>query len=208
MALHELTVCGGTKARLFRISFSGELAYELAVPARYGDALMRRLMEKGADLGVTPYGTEALGVLRIEKGHAAGNELNGQSTALMIGLGKMVSNAKDHIGNIMSRREGLSKPDGWRMVGLVPVDGRTTIPGGAHLLDNGAEARMDTDQGWVTSACFSPALDSPIALAFLLRGEERMGEVLRAVNPVQNAEIPVRVVSPQFVDPEGGRVRG
>ncbi len=161
MTLRELTVCGGTKARLFRISFSGELAYELAVPARYGDALMRRLMEDGADLGVTPYGTEALGVLRIEKGHAAGNELNGQSTALMLGMGKMVSSVKDNIGNVLSRREGLSRPDGWRMVGLVPVDGRTTIPGGAHLLEEGATAAgMEHDQGWITSACFSPALES------------------------------------------------
>ncbi|MEC7256402.1 MAG: sarcosine oxidase subunit alpha, partial [Pseudomonadota bacterium] len=79
MACAALTVCGGLRARLFRISFSGELAYELAVPARYGDALMARLMSLGNDLGATPYGTEALGVLRIEKGHAAGAELNGQT---------------------------------------------------------------------------------------------------------------------------------
>ncbi len=72
MACGAITICGGLRARLFRISFSGELAYEIAVPARYGHALMERLMAEGADLGVTPYGTEALGVLRIEKGHAAG----------------------------------------------------------------------------------------------------------------------------------------
>ncbi|MGD9864547.1 MAG: sarcosine oxidase subunit alpha family protein, partial [Pseudodonghicola sp.] len=91
MACRALTVCNGLRARLFRISFSGELAYEIAVPARYGNALMARLVELGEDLGATPYGTEALGVLRIEKGHAAGNELNGQTTAQMLGMGRMVS---------------------------------------------------------------------------------------------------------------------
>lgn len=208
MACRELTVCGGLKARLFRISFSGELAYEIAVPTRYGDGLMRRLIEVGQDLGVTPYGTEALGVLRIEKGHAAGNELNGQSTALMLGMGRMVSNQKDHIGNILSRREGMMRPDGWRLVGLVPVNPADAIPGGSHLLDDGAEMCMARDQGWVTSTCWSPHLDSHIALAFLLRGEARMGEELRAVNPVQNYETRVRVVSPHFIDPDGGRLRG
>ena len=207
MACGEIRICGGTTARLFRISFSGELAYEIAVPARLGDALMRRLMQAGADLGVTPYGTEALGILRIEKGHAAGNELNGQSTALMLNLGRMVSNQKDSIGNILSRREGMVRPDGWRMVGLMPLNPQDAVPAGSHLLEDGAESLMAHDQGWVTSACWSPHLKSHIALAFLLRGGERMGEVLRAVNPVQDSEVPVRVVSPHFIDPEGGRLR-
>lgn len=208
MACRELTVCGGTKARLFRISFSGELAYEIAVPTRYGDGLMRRLMEVGRDLGVTPYGTEALGVLRIEKGHAAGNELNGQTTALMLGLGRMVSGQKDHIGNILSRREGMMQDDGMRMVGLMPVNPGDAIPAGSHLLDDGAEMVMAQDQGWITSTCWSPNLDSYIALAFLKRGGDRAEQELRAVNPVQKSETRVRVVSPHFIDPEGGRLRG
>jgi sarcosine oxidase subunit alpha len=207
MACGAVTVCGGLRARLFRISFSGELAYEIAVPARYGDALMRDLMEQGADLGVTPYGTEALGVLRIEKGHAAGNELNGRTTAAMLGLGRMVSTAKDSIGAVLSRREALEAEDR-RLVGLVPLDGRTALPGGAHLLADGAAQRAENARGWISSAAFSPALDSPIALAFLANGPERMGDTLRAVSPVDGLDIPVRVVSPHFVDPEGGRLRG
>ncbi|MGG2362152.1 aminomethyltransferase, partial [Salmonella enterica] len=79
LGVREMTVAGGLKARLFRISFSGELAYELAVPAAYGDAAIRAIMEAGAAHGIVPYGTEALGVMRIEKGHVAGNELNGQT---------------------------------------------------------------------------------------------------------------------------------
>ncbi len=104
MACGEISVCGGTPARLFRISFSGELAYELAVPTRYGDALIRELMKAGEEFDAVPYGVEALGVMRIEKGHAAGNELNGQTTALNLGLGRMVSKKKDSIGSTLSER--------------------------------------------------------------------------------------------------------
>ena len=80
---------------MFRISLSGELAFEIAVPTRYGDALIRKLVEVGKEFDVVVYGTEALGVMRVEKGHVAGNELNGQSSALNMGLGKMVSRKKD-----------------------------------------------------------------------------------------------------------------
>jgi sarcosine oxidase subunit alpha len=206
MACAGLTVCGGLRARLFRISFSGELAYEIAVPARYGAALMERLTERGADLGVTPYGTEALGVLRIEKGHAAGNELNGQTTARMLGLGRMVSRKKDSVGAVLSRRPGL-EAEARVLVGFQPVDPAEGLAAGAHLFVEGAEQRTETDQGWLTSACFSPHLGSAIALGFLERGTERMGEVVIAANPLQGQMTRVRVVSPHFVDPEGGRPR-
>ena len=89
MGAGNITVCGGMRARLFRISFSGELAYEIAVPTRYGDALLREMLARGAEFDPIVYGTEALGVMRIEKGHVAGGELNGQSTALNMGLGKI-----------------------------------------------------------------------------------------------------------------------
>src|SRR5437016_1063045 len=79
----------GTAARLFRLSFSGELAYELAVPARYGDAAIRAIMDAGAEFGIMPYGLEALAVMRIEKGHVAGQEMNGQLTARDLGLGRL-----------------------------------------------------------------------------------------------------------------------
>ena len=206
MACRELTVCGGLRARLFRVSFSGELAYEIAVPARYGNALMRQLMEVGADLGVTPYGTEALGVLRIEKGHAAGPEINGQTTAQMLGLGGMVSKKKDAIGSVMSRREGLVG-DKRRLVGFVPVDPRKKIAAGSHLFSLGARRSTETDEGWITSACHSPALDSFIALGFLENGSQRLGEVIVAGNPLEGSEVSVRVTSPHFVDPEGARQR-
>ena len=98
MACAEITVCGGTPARLFRISFSGELAYEVAVPARFGDSLFRTLLAAGEEFDAAAYGTEALGVMRIEKGHAAGNELNGQTTALNLGLARMVRSEERRVG--------------------------------------------------------------------------------------------------------------
>jgi sarcosine oxidase subunit alpha len=206
MACAELTVCDGLRARLFRISFSGELAYEIAVPARYGAALMARLLDVGKDLGATPYGTEALGVMRIEKGHAAGNELNGQTTAQMLGMGRMVSTKKDSIGAVMSRREGLTQ-DTRVLVGLQPEDPAQPVTAGAHLFTEGAPHSTDTDQGWITSACYSPHLGCGIGLGFLENGADRLGETVIAANPLEGQNVRLRVVSPHFIDPEGGRLR-
>ena len=208
MACGETGVCGGTPARLFRISFSGERAYEIAVPTRYGDALVRALMAAGEDLGVVPYGTEALGVMRIEKGHAAGNELDGRTTARDLGLGRMVSTKKDAIGGVLSRRERLASEDGHDLVGLKPVDGTGSIAAGSHLLAIGAAETMDNDEGWVSSACYSPTLGHPIALGFLLQGRSRFGQRLVAANPLENRRVEVEITSPHFFDPEGERMRG
>ena len=205
MACAETTVCGGTPARLFRISFSGELAYELAVPARFGDALMRFLMAAGEPLGVTPYGTEALGVMRVEKGHAAGNELNGQTTARDLGLGRMVSDRKDCVGNALSRRPGLVDPARPRLVGFVPVDPTARLRAGAHFVAPGAAVTTANDEGWMSSVAFSPTLGHSIGLGFLARGAERAGEIVRACDPLRGEEHEVRVVSPHFVDPDGTR---
>ena len=207
MACGEVTVCGGLKARLFRISFSGELAYEIAVPTRYGDALIRRLMEVGEDFDITPYGTEALGVMRIEKGHAAGNELNGTTTALNLGLGRMVSKTKDSIGSILSEREGLTRDDVLTQVGFKPVDSSDPIVAGSHLMSIGDLANAEHDQGYITSAAYSPILGLSIGIGFLKNGATRKGEIVRAMNPIEGSEVMVEVVSAHFVDPEGERLR-
>jgi len=208
MACGEVTVCGGTPARLFRISFSGEMAFEIAVPARYGNAMMGVLMEAGREFDACPYGTEALGVMRIEKGHAAGNELNGQTRAHNLGMGRMVSQKKDCIGNVLSQRPEMIREDAVRMVGFRPVDPDAGLIAGAHFLDNGTEATMENDQGWMSSIAYSPTLGHAIGLGFLARGHTRMGETLRAVSPIHDTETEVEVVSPHFVDPEGERLRG
>jgi methylglutamate dehydrogenase subunit C len=208
MSCAELTICGGLKARLFRLSFSGELAYELAVPAGYGDALMRRLMEAGEPFGITPYGTEALGVLRVEKGHPAGNELNGQTTAADLGLGRMMSKTKDFIGKAMAQRPGLTDADRPSLVGIRPWDRAARLRAGAHFLSRNAANLAANDEGYVTSVVYSPALGHWIGLGLLQRGAERIGEVVRAYDPVRGGDLEVEVVSPVFVDATGNRLRG
>jgi len=207
MACANITVCGGLRARLFRISFSGELAFEIAVPTAYGDALIRRIMAAGAEYGITPYGTEALGVMRIEKGHAAGNELNGTTTAANLGMGRMVSTAKDSIGAVLSRREGLNRADDLRLVGIKPVNPAKPVPAGAHLMKMGGPVDAAHDQGYVTSACYSPDLGHAIALGFLKDGANRTGERMRLVSPLTGVNVDVEIVSPHFIDPEGERPR-
>ncbi|MGQ3026707.1 MAG: sarcosine oxidase subunit alpha family protein [Ferrovibrionaceae bacterium] len=208
LGVREMTVAGGLKARLFRISFSGELAYELAVPAAYGDAAIRAIIQAGAAHGIVPYGTEALGVMRIEKGHVAGNELNGQTTAADLGLGRMMSTKKDFIGRLMARRPALCEADRPALVGFKPVDTRDVFGGGAHFVAVGKPAEMAHDEGYVTSVAFSPVLGHMIGLGLIKGGAARIGQRVRAVDPVRGRDTLVELCSPHFVDPEGVRVHG
>jgi methylglutamate dehydrogenase subunit C len=208
MGAGNITVCGGLRARLFRISFSGELAYEIAVPTRYGDALIRKLVEVGEEFDVVVYGTETLGVMRIEKGHVAGNELNGQSTALNMALGKMVSKKKDAIGMVLSQREGLNEENGYRLVGVKPINKQQALTAGSHFLEIGAAPVVANDGGWLTSMVYSPHIGSHIALGYLKAGDQKIGKRMRAVNFLNKTDVEVEIVSPHFFDPEGERLRG
>ena len=208
MACGEIGICGGVAARLFRISFSGELAYEIAVPARYGESLARVLMEAGEDLDATPYGTEALNVMRIEKGHATANELNGQTSAHHLGMERMLSKKKDYIGRVMAHRTELSRPDGIRLVGLKPLDRSATLTAGAHFLDKEAPSQAKNDLGWMSSVAYSPIMQSSIGLGFVEHGHDRLGSVVRAVDFVRGTDVEVEITSPHFIDPKGKRLHG
>lgn len=208
MAARELTAMGGIPARLFRISFSGELAYEIAVPARFGDALARRLMVAGRDFAITPYGTEALGVMRIEKGHVAGNEIDGRTTAADLGLGRMMSKKKDFIGRVLSGRPGLVAQGRMELAGFKPVDQAQRLRAGAHFLPIGAAAEAANDQGVMTSVAFSPTLGHWIGLGLIVRAPGRIGERVRAYDPVRNGDVEVEVCAPCFIDQEGHRLHG
>ncbi|RJF94706.1 sarcosine oxidase subunit alpha family protein [Oleomonas cavernae] len=204
MGVLELTVLGGIKARLFRLSFSGELAYELAVPAAQAPAVADALLAAGA----TPYGTEAMGVMRIEKGHPAGNELSGQTTAMDLGLGRMMSAKKDFIGKVMADRPGLTDPRRPSLVGLRPVDPKARLRAGAHFIATGAPADAANDLGYVTSVAYSPHTDTWIGLGLMAEGATRLGQQVRAVDPVRGlGDILVEVCNPVFVDPAGERLR-
>jgi sarcosine oxidase subunit alpha len=199
----------GRPARLFRISFSGELAYELAVPARCGDAAVRAIIAAGEPLGVVPYGMETLGTMRIEKGHVAGAELNGTTTAQDLGLGRMMSAQKDYIGRVLAGRAGLVAPGRPALVGVKPVRADVRLTSGAHFLRIGAEASLANDEGFVSSVAFSPTLGHWIGLGFLNGGPKRVGERIRAHDPLSGGavDIEVEVTNPVFYDPHGKRLR-
>ncbi|TCK31064.1 N-methylglutamate dehydrogenase subunit C [Ancylobacter aquaticus] len=208
MGAVEGTVMDGVKARLFRLSFSGELGFEIAVPARHGAALAQALMQAGETFGITPYGIEALGVMRIEKGHVSGSELSGQTTAGDLGFGRMASTKKDYIGRTMAARPGLADPDRPAFVGFRPVDLSRRLRAGAHFLNRGAAPETANDQGYMTSVAYSPHLGHWIGLGLITRGPERLGERVRAYDPVRGEEIEVEICAPGFIDPEGVRLRG
>ncbi|RWL57587.1 glycine cleavage T C-terminal barrel domain-containing protein, partial [Mesorhizobium sp.] len=208
MGAREVKLRGDLKARLFRISFSGEMAFEISLPARYGEAMARNLMVAGKPFGVTPYGTEALGVMRIEKGHVAGPELNGTTTAGDLGLGKMMSTRKDFIGRVMAGREALTAPNRQVVVGIKPTDKGRHLRSGAHVIPKGETPGPDNDQGYVTSVCFSPVLDQWIGLGLVERGRERIGEIVLAHDPLRGEDYDVELCNPVFYDPDGGRQRG
>ena len=194
-------------ARLFRISFSGELGYELAVPARYGAALYRDLVARAEHLGGGAYGLEALNVLRIEKGFLTHAEIDGRVTAFDLGLERMVATTKDCIGKAASNRPGLTGPERAQLVGLRPIPASRQIGAGAHLFDADADPVPANDQGHVTSACWSPTLQSHIGLAFLRNGRARHGSRVRLVDHLRHTDVLCEVVPPIFLDPEGERVR-
>ncbi|MHA3978923.1 sarcosine oxidase subunit alpha family protein [Halovulum sp. GXIMD14794] len=204
MACAEVSV-RGVGARLFRISYSGEHAYELAVPARYGDALFRLLVEAAEALGGGPYGMEALNVLRIEKGLLTHAELHGRTTADDLGLGRMVKPGS--IGHRMSERSGLSGRWREQLVGLQAVDPAARLNAGARFVAQGAAKVRQTDEGYITSACWSPHLERYIALGFVRNGRARTGEVLDIVDHMRKGAAQAQIVPPPFFDPEGGRLR-
>ncbi len=208
MGAVETTVMGGVTARLFRLSFAGELGWEIAVPADRGEALARALLAAGAEFGIAPYGLEALAVMRIEKGHVSGPELNGQTTAADLGMGRMASTKKDWIGRVMAARPGLVDPNRPGFVGFRPVDRSQRLSAGAHLLEQGATATTANDRGWISSATWSPTLGHAIGLGFLAGAAARIGEVVRAWDGLRGTDVAVEVCAPAFYDPEGVRLRG
>ena len=208
MAVAACNFAGIADAQLFRISFSGELAYEINLPADYGQAAWNALLETGRQDGIVVYGTEAMGTLRIEKGHVAGPEINGQTTLGDLGLGAMQSKRKHNIGKSLAVREGLIDRSRPSLVGLVPVDGESWIKAGAQLVENPDAPPPVAMQGHVTSIAYSCVLDHPIALALLTGGKQREGDELYAAFTLRSEAVKVRVVSPHFVDPDGRRMRG
>jgi heterotetrameric sarcosine oxidase alpha subunit len=194
----------GVAGRIFRISFSGELAYELAVPARHAAGIWSALLAAGQPLGMTPYGLDALNTLRIEKGHVTGAELNGNTSADDLGFQRMLKTQGDFIGRMMSQRPGLAAPDRLQLVGVRPVDRSHRLRNGSHLV---ASPSSGESLGYVTSSTPSTEFRGWVGLALLAGGRRRIGERLVACSPTHGEASEVKIVSPHMLDPENARVR-
>jgi glycine cleavage system aminomethyltransferase T len=199
---------GAIPARLFRMSYSGELAYEIHVPSDRGRAMWDAVIAAGGSFGLMPYGTEAMGTLRIEKGHVVvGPEADGRTTIDDLGLGKLVSEAKWCIGKPLLDRPALKAAERWQLVGLTAQDG-AAMPRGAKIVADPHRAPPNPMQGHVTSWCWSQHANAWIALALVANGRARHGEILWALSPLANARVRVKVGPPCFIDPDGERPRG
>jgi len=197
----------GVHARIFRISFSGELAYEVNVESDNGNFMWEKIIEIGKEFAIQPYGTEALSTLRIEMGHVAGSELDGRTIPYDNGLQGLVSKKKDFIGKRSLSRDAFTKEDRQKVVGVVPVDKKTSIPEGSHLVKDANASLPNPKLGHISASCWSVEYNNPFSLAILKDGKNMIGQKLFAMSPLKNKSIPVEIVSSHYVDPKGERVR-
>ncbi|WP_163271259.1 sarcosine oxidase subunit alpha family protein [Chelativorans alearense] len=197
----------GAPVMICRLSFSGELAYEVYCGAGHGTHVWEALMEAGEAFGITPYGMEALGTLRIEKGHVTGAEIDGRTTARDLYLDWMLSKKKPFIGSALMDREGLIDTNRIRLVGVVSLDGRP-LGGGAHIVEKGSLEELGESIGHITAFCYSPALSKYIGLALVKGGKARHGTRAFVSDALRKRFGPVEIVSHHFFDPEGSRMHG
>tara|TARA_Y100000031_G_scaffold139784_1_gene166823 strand:+ start:2067 stop:5063 length:2997 start_codon:yes stop_codon:yes gene_type:complete len=197
----------GVHARIFRISFSGELAYEINVKSNNGNFMWEKIIEVGKEFAIQPYGTEALSTLRIEMGHVAGSELDGRTIPYDNGLQGMVSKKKDFIGKRSLNRQAFIAEDRQKVVGVIPLDKKTSIPEGSHLVKDDNASLPNPKLGHVSASCWSVEYNNPFSIAILKDGKNMIGQKLFAMSPLKNKSIPVEIVSSHYVDPKGERVR-
>ncbi len=197
----------GVPVMICRLSFSGELAYEVYSGAGHGRQVWEVLIEAGKPFGMVPYGLEALGTMRIEKGHVTGAEIDGRTTARDLYLDWMLSKKKPFIGSAMMDREGLVAEDRIRLVGVISLDGRP-MNGGAHLVEHSDPTVLRDSIGHITAVCFSPSLGKYIGLALVKGGKARHGTRAYLSDPLRGRFGPVEIVSHHMFDPDGKRMHG
>jgi sarcosine oxidase subunit alpha len=207
MSVRAGAVCS-IPCRLFRVSFTGEQGFEVNVPSDYGQAVWEALIERGRAFGITPYGTEAMHVLRAERGFIiVGQETDGTVTPDDVGLAGLVGKSKaDFVGRRSLMRPDLVSPRRKQLVGLVIEDARTVLDEGAQLVADPLEPIPMRMLGHVTSSYWSANCGRSIALALLEAGRARIGQKLYATAPTGFSE--VRVREPVFFDSRGERVHG
>ncbi|MER9068242.1 sarcosine oxidase subunit alpha family protein [Mesorhizobium sp. M0902] len=197
----------GRALRILRLSYSGERAYEVYVGATAGEQLWSRLLEAGRPFDLKPYGVEALGAMRVEKGHVAGPEIDGRTTLDDLGLGRMAGKRSGFVGDVLRRRPALRAPNRQRLVGLECIEEGKRLRGGA-ILFLPDEKPHGHGRGRVTSVTFSPERGHYVGLALLAGDVAAEGSELVAIYPMKAETVRARVVSPVFIDPQGERLHG
>ncbi|MER9328433.1 sarcosine oxidase subunit alpha family protein [Mesorhizobium sp. M0488] len=197
----------GRALRILRLSYSGERAYEIYVGATAGAQLWSHLLEAGGPFGLKSYGVEALGALRVEKGHVAGPEIDGRTTLDDLGLGRMVGKRSGFVGDVLRRRPALLAPDRQRLVGLECIEDEKRLRGGAILFLPGEKA-FGHGRGRITSVTFSPERGHYVGLALLAGDVAAEGSEVVAVYPMKGETVRARIVSPVFLDPQEERLHG
>ena len=197
----------GVDAKIYRISFSGELAYEVNVESDNGNFMWEKIIEAGKEFNIQPYGTEALSTLRIEMGHVAGSELDGRTIPYDNSLEGLVSKKKDFIGKRSLIKKAFTASDRQKIVGVVPLDKKTSIPEGSYIVKDAKAKLPNPKLGHVSASCWSVEYDNPFSLAIIKDGKNMIGQKLYALSPLKNKTIPVEIVSSHYVDPKGERVR-
>ena len=204
MALREGTVAG-VPARIFRISFTGELTYEVNVNANFGRHVWEAVMDAGKEYGITPFGTEAMHVLRAEKGYIiVGQDTDGSVTPVDLGMERMLGKNKDFLGKRSLFRSYLVRKDRKQFVGLLTVDPQEVLPEGGQIVDDPAAPLPRPMLGHVTSSYYSAALERSVALGLVKGGHGRMGETVHVQN-FDGRTIAARIADPVFYDPGGER---
>ena len=195
----------GMPVTLFRVSFSGELAFEINIASHLALAMWRKLVEAGREVDVTPYGTETMHVLRAEKGFViVGQDTDGSVTPVDLGMNWLLSKNKDFLGKRSLKRPDCVREDRKQLIGLLSSDARTVLPEGTQLIEEPGSRPPVPMCGHVTSSYHSAVLGHPIALALVTGGRARRGETIHAALPGRDP-LPVEIVSPVFYDARGQR---
>lgn len=205
MSYRDGTVAGAP-ARVMRISFSGELSFEVNVPSHFGAYVWKALMAAGADLNITPYGTETMHVLRAEKGYIiVGQDTDGSISPYDLGMGGMVAKTKDFLGRRSLSRSHTAGTGRKQLVGLLTDESQRVLPEGTQLTDHSQASPPPVPMiGHVTSSYFSPTLKRSVAMAVVKSGTERLGQKVYAAL-ADGSYVAATLCSPVFYDPEGKR---
>jgi sarcosine oxidase subunit alpha len=207
MGVLETTLKGKVPCRIARISFSGERAFEVYVPSDFGPDIMDALWESARSMNGCLYGLEALGALRIEKGHVTGAELDGRVTIEDAGLGRMASDKKPYIGSALRKRPDMTRDNRPRLVGIFPRDRREIFNAGSLLC--APDHIEGYGEGWITAVTHSPALGHWIGLGFISGGHSQwQDKAVVCADPIRKGNTAVEIVSPHMFDPDGERMYG